>query len=122
MASLRRIYGLDPGRRIELRREVTICGRNPTCDIPVPSTSVSRQHFRIVRHGDRFYIEDMDTPPGTRVNDQQIRGATQLSDGDRIRIADFAAVFESGGAERTSVRRPGDKPTLMEENRPDAES
>src|SRR5262249_28093518 len=82
---------------IELSREVTIMGRSPICDIPVPHPSVSRQHFRIVRRGDRFYIEDLDTLPGTWVNDQPIRGATQLSDGDRIRDGDFAAVFESGG-------------------------
>jgi pSer/pThr/pTyr-binding forkhead associated (FHA) protein len=111
MPSLYIVRGLEPGRRFELTREVTICGRNPTCDIPVPSISVSRQHFRIIRHGDRFTIEDMDTPPGTRVNDQQIRGATQLSDGDRIRIADFEAVFESGGTEgsvRKTTGRLGD--------------
>ena len=111
MASRYVIYGLDPGRRIELSREVTICGRNTTCDIPVPSTSVSRQHFRIVRHGDGFYIEDMETVCGTRVNGQRIRGATQLSDGDRIRTADFEAVFESGGIEgsvREAAGRPAD--------------
>ena len=111
MASLHVIRGLEPGRRIEFTREITICGRSPTCDISVPYLHVSRQHFRILRHGERFYIEDMDTPPGTRVNDQQIRGATQLSDGDRIRVGDFAAVFESGGTEgsvREATGRPGD--------------
>jgi pSer/pThr/pTyr-binding forkhead associated (FHA) protein len=111
MASLYVIYGLDPSRRFELTREVSICGRSPTCDISVPYPHLSRQHFRIVRHGDGFYIEDMETVCGTRVNGQRIRGATQLSDGDRIRTADFEAVFESGGIEgsvREAAGRPAD--------------
>jgi pSer/pThr/pTyr-binding forkhead associated (FHA) protein len=111
MASLHVIHGLAPGRRFELSREVTIVGRSPTCDIPVPYLHVGRQRFRILRHGERFYIEDMGTAAGTRVNDQQIRGATQLSGGDRIRVGDFAAVFESGrteGSVREATGRPAD--------------
>src|SRR5262245_51591109 len=102
MASLYIVRGPDPGRRIELDREVTIIGRSLTCDVPVPSVSVSRQHcrivrqgerfyiedmrqdFRIVRQGERFYIEDMKSVGGTFVNDQRIQGATQLTHGDRI--------------------------------------
>jgi pSer/pThr/pTyr-binding forkhead associated (FHA) protein len=109
MASLHVIRELEPGRRIELSREVTIVGRSPTCDIPVPDVHVSRQHCRMVRQGDRFYIEDMNSIGGTFVNNQRIEGATQLAHGDRIRVADFAAVFESGGTEvsdREATGRP----------------
>jgi pSer/pThr/pTyr-binding forkhead associated (FHA) protein len=99
MASLYIAQGPDLGRRIELTQEITICGRNPTCAIAIPLMHIARQHFRIVRHSDQFYIEDMDTLPGTRVNDRQIREATLLRDGDRIDLGGFTAVFESGNVE-----------------------
>lgn len=71
-----------------LEKQETFLGRDPACDIVIPSLAVSRRHARIIRVGDCFYVEDMDTPGGTRVNGpevgNQIRGRTLLRDKDEI--------------------------------------
>jgi pSer/pThr/pTyr-binding forkhead associated (FHA) protein len=105
MASLQIEFGLGHPRRIPLDLEVTTVGRSEECDIRFPHPAVSRRHFRIIRQDDGFFIEDMGTLPGTRVNDQPIRGVTRLFNGDRIRVADYKAVFEDdsvGDLERQS--------------------
>jgi pSer/pThr/pTyr-binding forkhead associated (FHA) protein len=95
MASLRVVRGLDSGRRFDLTGEHTIIGRQPDCDVCVPITSVSRRHALVVRRDGRYFLQDLDSLSGTRLNGRPTRGLSPLRDGDRIRIADFEAAFES---------------------------
>jgi pSer/pThr/pTyr-binding forkhead associated (FHA) protein len=84
---------LTPGTQEQyyvLQKAETILGRNPACDIVVPIFGVSRHQARIVRIGDRFYVEDMGSRDGTRVIrsgvTKQIMGQVQLRDEDDIWI------------------------------------
>src|SRR5262245_6190585 len=74
-----------------LEKEEVILGRKADCDVVVPCKYTSRHHARIIRVGDRFYVEDMGTPGGTRVNGlavgNLIRGRTLLQDKDEIWFA-----------------------------------
>jgi pSer/pThr/pTyr-binding forkhead associated (FHA) protein len=79
-----------------LEKEETILGRNPDCDVVVPCIHASRRHARIIRVSDRFYVEDMTTLGGTRVNGpevrNQIRERTLLQDKNEIWFADQVVV------------------------------
>jgi len=95
MASLRIIRGpANEDEHIPLTKDDMIIGRNPDCHIHIPSPFLGRQHARLIRVGDWFYIDDTRSLSGTYVNNQQIHGQTLLQSGDRIQVCDFVAVFE----------------------------
>jgi pSer/pThr/pTyr-binding forkhead associated (FHA) protein len=93
MASLYILKGANQGARLPLDRDQLLLGRSPDCHVVIPSTSVSRQHARIVRTQGSYSIEDMQSRSGTRVNDQVIKAPTLLRDNDKIQICDFVASF-----------------------------
>jgi serine phosphatase RsbU (regulator of sigma subunit)/pSer/pThr/pTyr-binding forkhead associated (FHA) protein len=100
--------GANPGHRLPLEKDTIILGRSPDCDISIPSPSISRQHARLVRVQDKWYIEDMLSRNGTAVNGQVISARTLLKRNDRIRICDFEAVFQDTAAPPTlSYQLPG---------------
>ena len=69
-----------------VKAEITI-GRHPSCDVVFPADlqSISRQHAKLVRDGNRFKVIDSSTN-GTTVNGQKV--STQyLKNGDVITFA-----------------------------------
>jgi serine phosphatase RsbU (regulator of sigma subunit)/pSer/pThr/pTyr-binding forkhead associated (FHA) protein len=93
MAHLLIRRGAQPGHRIPLAKDQIILGRSPDCDLPIPSPSISRQHARILRMQERWFLEDMLSRNGTHLNEQLLTTRTQLHTNDRIRICDFEAIF-----------------------------
>jgi serine phosphatase RsbU (regulator of sigma subunit)/pSer/pThr/pTyr-binding forkhead associated (FHA) protein len=94
MASLTILKGLNPGQRIKLDGQEFILGRDPkTCHIHIPNNAVSRQHAKITKVADSYFIEDLESRNGTWVNNQEIRERTQLKNNDRIKICDFLFSF-----------------------------
>src|SRR5436309_1828945 len=66
----------------------------PKCHFVIPITSVSREHAQILRVNGKFFIEDLQSRNGTKVNNQTIAARTQLKDKDKIQICDFLASFQ----------------------------
>lgn len=64
-----------------------ILGRDETCDVVLAERQVSRQHIRIFRDGNRYFIEDLQSKNGTWVNGQRLEGMRELGDGDEIHVA-----------------------------------
>lgn len=57
------------GREIRLDNGLSwIVGRSPKCHIQVDNAKLSRQHFKIIKIGNVFRVEDMGSANGTRVN------------------------------------------------------
>jgi pSer/pThr/pTyr-binding forkhead associated (FHA) protein len=63
-----------------------VLGRVETCDLPLASEEVSREHAEVVRLWDRIVIRDLDSKNGVRVNGAVLTGRQRLRDGDRIQI------------------------------------
>jgi hypothetical protein len=95
------LRGPYDGTRFFLGKEHTVLGFSDDCDIVVPLTGASRQHALISRRGDRFVLLDLNSRNGTHLNDRRIAGLSPLRDGDRIRISDFEAAFESRAGQMT---------------------
>ncbi len=67
-------------------------GRLASCDLHVDDTTVSREHAAVVRRGDTWWLLDLGSTNGTRVNG--VQAAEQpLSDGDEIEVGDAELVF-----------------------------
>ena len=64
-----------------------ILGRDDECDIVVPERQISRQHIRIFRENNSYFVEDLDSRNGTWVNGQRIQEPHQIFDGDEIHVA-----------------------------------
>ncbi len=74
-------------REIEMERESVTIGRGETCDIVLTERQISREHIRVWREGDQYFLEDLESKNGTWVNGQQVKGRRRLYDGDEIHLA-----------------------------------
>ncbi|MEG1106584.1 MAG: FHA domain-containing protein [Eubacterium sp.] len=63
-------------------------------DYCVLDTGVSRQHCKIKEIDSTFYIEDLNSTNGTKINDFKIEKVTPLNEGDRIKIGEHIYRFE----------------------------
>jgi pSer/pThr/pTyr-binding forkhead associated (FHA) protein len=59
-------------KTIETDKEVITIGRNVKNDIQIDNLSVSKQHARIVKHQDGYFVEDMKSTNGTYLNEKKI--------------------------------------------------
>ncbi len=79
--------GPNPNQYWPLKEEAIIIGRDEEGDIMLPDRQVSRQHIRIYRENDQYYITDLESKNGTWVNGQRLEGTRELNDGDEIHVA-----------------------------------
>lgn len=73
-------------------------GRSPSNDISLNHAAVSGQHAIIVRQGDDFFLEDLESRNGTLLNGQRLppRDKKLLRNGDLIRIVPYDIRFFCG--------------------------
>jgi anti-anti-sigma factor len=64
---------------------VFVIGRDPSCQYRIESDRVSHRHCRILRHGGRVMIEDLDSTNGTLLNDHFIHTA-EVRHGDSLKV------------------------------------
>lgn len=85
------------GKRFLLNKEVITLGRDISNDIVLDRDSVSRQHCKIERRGERLLITDLDSTNGTYVNDETDPiNCIQLRRGDEIKIGDTIFRYLTG--------------------------
>ncbi len=75
--------GGDP---IPLIREELFIGRRETCDIPLHFPNVSNQHAKLMFRKGYWYVRDLGSTNGTKVNGQRVVEKL-LHPGDEITIA-----------------------------------
>jgi pSer/pThr/pTyr-binding forkhead associated (FHA) protein len=81
---LRGVSGPTFGKTFALSGSM-IMGRQPECDIPVPSDEVSRKHARLTAQTDGVVVDDLGSANGTFVNDKRVQNAV-LHVGDELRL------------------------------------
>ena len=81
------------------RDEITI-GRNDANIVRLAEKDVSRHHGRLVRESGHYYIEDLNSFTGIRVNGEKIIGKRLLHDGDLIQISEYDLILQEGPEER----------------------
>ncbi len=84
---------LHPGRMV--------IGRDPSSDVVIEHSGVSRTHAAILGSAHGYSITDLNSTNGTFVNDAQIHGPTRLNGGERIRLGGALLKFMSSLDEET---------------------
>ncbi len=74
--------------------ESCIIGRSNSCDIKLRDPSVSSRHAKVTKLGSGWFIEDIGSSNGTKVNARIVTNAKRkLSDGDIIYMGGMRLVF-----------------------------
>lgn len=73
---------------------VTTLGRDVNNTIVVGDERVSPQHAALTFRGRAWLLEDRDTPWGTRLNGEPVRGGAVLSYGDEIGLGEVSLRLE----------------------------
>ncbi len=99
-----------PAMRLEIRQKgepastrsfaqaEVIIGRDPHADIPLNDKAVSAQHARLSFHDGQWWLDDLGSTNGTRLNRDRVVGATVLITGDEIKCGStrFLVALPSG--------------------------
>lgn len=87
---LRIAEGKEAGKEFLFDQPAVVIGRTPECDVCVYEAGVSRRHARICADGDGYFIEDLGSSNGTRVNGSAVK-KQPLQSGDLLALG--AVVF-----------------------------
>ncbi len=77
----------QPRQHWTLEHDDMTVGRGEESQIVIPKRQISRQHIRLFKRGENYYVEDLDSKNGTWLNGHQIKGTQPLGDGDEIQLA-----------------------------------
>lgn len=84
---------LDDGGDTETALEGrTVAGRAPTCDLVLDDSTVSREHAAFVRRDSGWWVVDLNSTNGTKVNGRTA-AEHSLKHGDRVTLGDAALEF-----------------------------
>ncbi len=90
-----------------IKADNTLIGRQQaTVDICLDSQAIGRQHCKIVKRDNVYWLTDLASKNGTFINDIKIaeQDVRQLNSGDKLRLADSEFVFINGDVQNRVER------------------
>src|SRR5512141_3267717 len=115
MASLRLVPASGPGPAIDVVKDQSMVGRDPSCEIVVTDGSVSRRHARLERRGASWWVVDQGSANGTYVNSLRV-AEQELRQGQELRFGALSYRVELVADPEATVATPflaDDSATLM---------
>ena len=83
------------GSSVELAGSRLTAGRLERCDLTIEDTTVSREHAAFVRRGERWWVVDLGSTNGTKVNGRRA-AEHPIDPGDQIELGDALVEFVGG--------------------------
>jgi hypothetical protein len=81
-------------QELEIQAECITIGRDASSDIRLGDLTVSRQHGQLRRAaGGRYYVENLQSHNGIRLNGHEISQPTALTDGDQLKVGVYQLLF-----------------------------
>lgn len=86
-------------KRFQLTAEDIVIGRSRDVDLVLNSSSVSREHASLSYENGSYFIKDLDSSYGTRINDQMLKplNVYELNNGDSIVVGRQVLNFRLDG-------------------------
>jgi pSer/pThr/pTyr-binding forkhead associated (FHA) protein len=96
--------GKMQGKAIPITLSQFIIGRDPQCQLRPASALISKRHCALLVRNGKVFVRDFDSTNGTFVNDQPVKGETELRDADQLKVGplDFRVRIE----ETVPVNKP----------------
>jgi len=91
-----RIKEIEGYTRQPLGKDRLVVGRSSDNDLPIKHSSVSREHFALVRQDEDWFVEDLGSANGTFINQDRVATRTRLAEGDRIKAGKARLTFHRG--------------------------
>lgn len=88
-----------------LTQPESVIGRDPTCEVLLEDEVVSAHHARLSYHHSQWWLEDLHSTNGTKLNGELILTPTVVIPGDVINCGDVALTLAIPG-------KGGDVPTV----------
>lgn len=85
---------IGPGNMVVTVGADFTIGRTASCQFVIANPAISRRHARIRWVGDQWYLQDLGSAGGTRVNGHSVQAAN-LNSGDRITIGNYTFIFQA---------------------------
>jgi serine phosphatase RsbU (regulator of sigma subunit) len=89
MATLVSLKGPNTGAEFPLDAGPALIGRDPSCQIHLALTAVSRQHARITQVNGLYYVQDLGSNNGTYINGRAVHEAVRLTANDELSIGPY---------------------------------
>src|SRR5512136_3017483 len=114
MAKIQVLEGPMSGAQFDLDKEVIFVGRSTGNDVRIRDEAVSRRHLKIFSVESCYFIEDLKTKNGTRINGEAMDAgfARFITENDRIQLGSTVIRLDGIG-----VNKP---PITVEEIKPQA--
>lgn len=93
MAKLIVESGAEAGAAFELNAAEMVIGRQTGVEIKLNGTNVSRRHARVLREGQSFFLEDLNSSNGTFLNGSKLADRASLKPRDEVRIGPYVLRF-----------------------------
>ncbi len=103
---------IDDGKSnsFEMATDQVVIGRDDNCDLVLNFSHISRHHAQVSHDKGRFFIEDLDSSMGTRLNGHPLRPGEKLAlrSGDQVRVGKLTLTFDAPASSE------GEESTLSE--------
>ncbi len=80
------------GKGTKIKKNPSTIGRSSTCDITVLDPSISREHARVICENDRWFIKDLGSNNGLRVNGKKTE-EIELKNGTKFLLGKLEVEF-----------------------------
>lgn len=87
-----------------------ILGRDPAADLPLTDRAVSAHHALLSFHDGQWWVDDLGSRNGTRLNHEKVTGPTVLTNGDEIKCGQIRVVVTLERHVLDSIPSPAGEP------------
>jgi len=116
MAKIQVLEGPMSGMHFDIDQEVVFLGRSPGNDVRIGDAAVSRRHLKIFSVESCYFVEDLKTKNGTRINGEPIEAgfARLVTENDRIQLGSTVIRLDGIGVNRPPITIEEIEPQVSE--------
>ena len=117
MAKIQVLEGPMSGAQFDIDKEVIFVGRSTGNDVRIRDEAVSRRHLKIFSVESCYFIEDLKTKNGTRINGEAMDAgfARFITENDRIQLGSTVIRLDGIGVNKPPITVEEIKPQAAEE-------